>query len=608
MWNFTRTRQTAGNICLVLFTAFLFTILVSPFAMVGNAEAAGMTFVEKNSDDQWATAAEKDVFTSASGYQLLVNLAVPLSDPNFNSLKIDFDFDGDKVISVYAKDIVNGSVYDTTYGQVYSLVYTLPAGFEHPVYTTVYGKLYVEGTSLLDVILTMNLKPPTIVETSEGVQLQPVSEGAAEMPAGNSTVTLAEGQKLDLSTAVAAAAEGGSITVAGQSKNLASFTSGQLNNVNLTSVSIGTKTIVVEKAVQLKADAPVVLKNSSLTGTLAATEIKIPEDTTILAPAGWDGKVQPPVQITSPDTTGAPADYTIGDTVIEVGSSNVPLIFDKPIIIVLPGVKGKVAYKEPNSDSWTTITQDAGDYDNPTVPAFPGEAYVTNGTDTKIITWHATQFAALEATISGDGNSPGGNSSGGGGAIVPNSLYSFNDITSHWAKDDIQFMVDKGIVKGMTADSFVPNANITRAQFATLLVNTLGLTEVRPEKATFKDVNNSAWYYGMVETAATNSLVSGYKDGSFKPEGKITRQEMAAMIANALTAKGKSVASGEAAQLLSKFNDKQQIDGWAQNSVALAVKEGIISGRTASTFVPKANATRAEGTVMLKKVLENLGL
>ncbi|MFA5882153.1 MAG: S-layer homology domain-containing protein, partial [Eubacteriales bacterium] len=188
-------------------------------------------------------------------------------------------------------------------------------------------------------------------------------------------------------------------------------------------------------------------------------------------------------------------------------------------------------------------------------------------------------------------------------------IAAFADILSHWARNDIQLMFDKGIVKGMTANSFAPDANITRAQFATLLVKALGLAESQTVSGVFKDVKSNAWYRGTVEAAAAHGLVVGYANGTFGPDGKITRQEMAAMVAKALKVGGKTVtlSSGEAAQLVSKFSDKQQIGSWAQDSVAIAVKEGIITGRTATTFVAKANATRAEGTVMIKKVLESLG-
>jgi hypothetical protein len=165
-------------------------------------------------------------------------------------------------------------------------------------------------------------------------------------------------------------------------------------------------------------------------------------------------------------------------------------------------------------------------------------------------------------------------------------------------------LVDKGIVKGIAANKFAPDATITRAQFATLLVKALGLADVKPAQATFKDVKAGAWYYGTVEAAAANGLVAGSK-GSFNPEGKITRQEMAVMIANALKVGGKNVTADSTE--LAKFSDKSQIASWAQSSVAVAVKEGIITGRTADTVVPEVNATRAEGTVMIKKVLGSLG-
>jgi putative cell wall-binding protein len=105
----------------------------------------------------------------------------------------------------------------------------------------------------------------------------------------------------------------------------------------------------------------------------------------------------------------------VGNTVIEVGAANAILLFDQPVILTLPGVTGTVGYKPAGSDSWVQITQLAGGtYANPAAPAFPGEAYISNGTDTKIITWHFTSFAGLSAQ-----NVPSAGSSGNSGGSSP---------------------------------------------------------------------------------------------------------------------------------------------------------------------------------------------
>lgn len=595
MWNFTRSRQTAGNICLVLFTAFLFTILVAPFGMVGSAEAA--SFVDKNG----AGVTSKTIYTDSNGvYSILVNLAVdPITDPDFNTMQIKFDLGNNKVISVYAKDIVE-SVYTTAYAKVYTLVYKPAAEFQNPVYTTIYGKLYVGDNPYQNLILTMNIKPP---ETAEPVGDLPLSEGSgtgsAALPEGTTEVVFDEGESLDVNAQVSSVV-GTTVNVAGVATDLTNLTvNGQAEDITQVT-AIGGQAFTVEKAVALEsgvANEPIVITNAAVNGS----SVSIPDGTKVMTKAGWNGKISPPTVVAAAAVTGnPPAGFNVTTTkVIKFGSDDVSLLFDKPVTFVLPNTTGDIAYRVPGSSTWVRITNlAAGTYANPTAPVFPQEAYISDGINTKIITWHATEFAPITTV----GGSPGSSSPGPSKPVTVTS--NFGDIASHWAKDDIELLFSKGIIAGITDKQFAPDATITRAQFATLLVKALGLADAQPANATFKDVKSGAWYYGAVEAAAANGLVAG-SNGSFNPEGQITRQEMAAMVANALKVGGKDVSADTAE--LDKFSDKSEIANWAQSSVAVAVKEGIITGRTATTVVPKANATRAEGTVMIKKVLSSLG-
>ncbi len=111
---------------------------------------------------------------------------------------------------------------------------------------------------------------------------------------------------------------------------------------------------------------------------------------------------------------------------------------------------------------------------------------------------------------------------------------TFSDIQEHWAQKDIETMAGLGIVKGITEDTFGPELSVNRAQFATLLIRSLDIEEIKPDEAHFSDVPPSSWYYGPVKTAYAAGLISGYDDGSFRPEQPIKREEIAALIARAL--------------------------------------------------------------------------
>ncbi|KJR96492.1 MAG: hypothetical protein VR68_14385 [Peptococcaceae bacterium BRH_c4a] len=190
-------------------------------------------------------------------------------------------------------------------------------------------------------------------------------------------------------------------------------------------------------------------------------------------------------------------------------------------------------------------------------------------------------------------------------ALAERPLKSFADITGHWAKADIELMAGRGIVNGMSATTFAPDNMITRAEFATLVVRSLNLADDKQSAGRFKDVSASDWFAGMVGAAVKAGLVSGYEDGSFRPGSFITREEMAAVIAKAMALD--SLTEQQITGQLSVFKDAGSISLWARAAVAGAVKQGVVRGRTDGTFDPKANATRAEGVIMLKHMLQSTG-
>ncbi|WP_162991270.1 S-layer homology domain-containing protein [Biomaibacter acetigenes] len=186
----------------------------------------------------------------------------------------------------------------------------------------------------------------------------------------------------------------------------------------------------------------------------------------------------------------------------------------------------------------------------------------------------------------------------------------FMDISGHWAKKDILFMEARGIARGTEESKFSPQASITRAQFAALLVRSLGIQEYRPQEATFKDVKPGDWSFGAIEAAYKAGIVSGIAAGNFAPDKNITRQEMAVMMVRAMEYKNKTlnVADSDIGRLLGSFADKSSIAAWADKAVAACIGEGIMQGRTTTAFAPNENATRAENVIVLKRLLMNLGL
>ena len=184
---------------------------------------------------------------------------------------------------------------------------------------------------------------------------------------------------------------------------------------------------------------------------------------------------------------------------------------------------------------------------------------------------------------------------------------TFDDIADHWAKSYIELLAGKLIVDGVTDTAFEPDRNITRAEFAALVVRSLGLT-ADPAAASFTDVRSGDWFAGVVGAAAKAGIVEGYEDGTFRPNAPITREELAAMVVRAYEfADGKAtIDDSSISQILAKWDDADRIV-WGHREVALAVQIGLMNGMTDTTLATDRQATRAQSAAMLKRFLTEVG-
>ena len=132
-----------------------------------------------------------------------------------------------------------------------------------------------------------------------------------------------------------------------------------------------------------------IIPETTITSGIA--EVKIPADTTVTA-VGWNGVMQAP---TAGDSSGtAPASFSVGNTVIEMGSPDFTLTFNKAVKITLPGVTGRVGYRPAGSTEWQLITTQCASETDPGITS--GECYVAAGGNTVIWTYHFTTFGGLE--------------------------------------------------------------------------------------------------------------------------------------------------------------------------------------------------------------------
>lgn len=186
--------------------------------------------------------------------------------------------------------------------------------------------------------------------------------------------------------------------------------------------------------------------------------------------------------------------------------------------------------------------------------------------------------------------------------VVAESTKTFEDITNSWAKDSIEAMVARQISKGVSDTQFAPDKSITRAEFAALLTRVLGIQDAG-QAVNFTDVPEAAWYRSEVSKVAALNIVTG-DGGKFRPNDKISRQEMAVMLSRA----AKYLDANGSASVAITFTDKAGIAAWAQDGVAQISGLKIMNGYPDGSFGGTKNSTRAEATKTLKAFMDKFEL
>lgn len=188
-------------------------------------------------------------------------------------------------------------------------------------------------------------------------------------------------------------------------------------------------------------------------------------------------------------------------------------------------------------------------------------------------------------------------------AVLENSK-TFNDIKTHWAKDEIEVLASRSITGGKTADRFAPGDKLTRAQFAVLLVRALNIP-TESYRGVFPDVTaKQSWSVLHIEAASRAGIVQGDLKGKYNPGEEITREQMAAMIVRSIRYLNEDLLDGVSSE--KKFKDQSTVSPGLREAVSQAAALGIVKGKAGGTFAPKADTTRAEAAVMLYRQLSLL--
>ena len=165
----------------------------------------------------------------------------------------------------------------------------------------------------------------------------------------------------------------------------------------------------------------------------------------------------------------------------------------------------------------------------------------------------------------------------------------FNDVSkNNWYFDSVQYVLENGLMNGTSASEFSPNANTTRSMIVTILARMEGVNTS----------GGATWYAAGREWA----MGAGVSDGT-NMEGKITREQLAAMLYRYAKLKGYDVS---AAADISAYTDASSVSSWATDAMRWAVGAGLINGRTATTLAPQGNATRAEVAAILMRFAQKI--
>lgn len=189
---------------------------------------------------------------------------------------------------------------------------------------------------------------------------------------------------------------------------------------------------------------------------------------------------------------------------------------------------------------------------------------------------------------------------------VPQIKYpdkTFADIGGHEAQTAIEDLARRGIINGMTDDSFAPNATMKRAEFAAIIVRALSLPLATETQ--FADVAPDDWYFCYVGAAFRNGIINGVSDTKFDPDGTITNEQAAAMVCRAARLPGlENTLNAESVRnILAEFDDYTSVSGWARDSVAFCYSAGICD-RSELNIRPQDAIKRYEVAQMIYNALK----
>lgn len=198
-----------------------------------------------------------------------------------------------------------------------------------------------------------------------------------------------------------------------------------------------------------------------------------------------------------------------------------------------------------------------------------------------------TREARLPITVDADPNHP---------AAV------FADVAvAAWYRPYVGYVVQNGLMQGVAADKFAPDASLTRAMVVTILHRLAGRPEASADSP-FSDVAPGDWYSQAVAWANANGIVEGYGEGRFGPADSITREQLAAILYRYIKLDGEGYGQ-EPWAFKMPFRDEDTVSEWAYEPMCWWWTRGVILGKSEDLLDPHGQATRAEAAAIFMRFL-----
>lgn len=173
--------------------------------------------------------------------------------------------------------------------------------------------------------------------------------------------------------------------------------------------------------------------------------------------------------------------------------------------------------------------------------------------------------------------------------------FPFADVAKgSWYYEGVRYAYENGLMNGTGEGTFSPDLPTSRGMLVTILYRLAGSPAAG--SASFTDVAKGQWYADGVAWASANGVVTGYPDGSFRPNDTITREQMAAILYQYARIQGKL---DDSRADLSIFSDLDSLSAYAKEPMSWAVAQGLFSGVSADTLAPGGSTTRAQAAVIL---------